>query len=521
MKNSSSSSKWYVLAALLLLAACFAVIYYFLFQPLTPQTSPVASTWPTREWESCTPEEQGMDSAKLALALQTMRAQDIDIHSLLVIRNGMIVCDAYFYPYDGTVPHDLASVTKSFTTTLAAVAAEQGKLNLDQPVLSFFPDRTIANRDDRKERATVRSLAGMVSGFECMGFAQDEGTLDAMRNSSDWLKYALDRPMEREPGTQFVYDSPGMHLISGVLQQATGMSLLEYARQNLFEPLGIKEVIWPADPQGYNHGWGDLHLLPRDAAKLGYLWQNGGLWEGRQLVPGDWVENSVKLQIKTGGEDDYGFGWWVIDGDLGPEYAAIGRGGQRIHVLPSLSLIIVTTGGGFDINEIWPSLSPVLVDPQKPLPANDAGAVQLQAALAEIKKAPESQAIAPLPAMARVISGKNYVLDANPMGLERVRLEFDGSDQAVLHISYSDKRISPPQPIGLDGVYRLIPGDYGLPQGGRGYWLDEDTFIFEQDRIANFDHNIFDVTFQGERIIIKGHKADHELGIDLNGRMED
>jgi len=201
MKTSSGSTKWYILAALLILAACFAVIYYYLFQPLTPKTFPVASTWPTRAWESCTPEEQGMDSAKMALALQAMRSQDIDIHSLLIIRNGMIVCDAYFYPYDGTVPHDLASVTKSYTTTLAAIAAQQGKLKLDQPVLSFFPDRTIANRDDRKERATVLSLAGMVSGFECMGFAQDEGTLNAMRNSSDWIQYALDRPMEREPGS--------------------------------------------------------------------------------------------------------------------------------------------------------------------------------------------------------------------------------------------------------------------------------------------------------------------------------
>lgn len=90
----------------------------------------------------------------------------------------------------------------------------------------------------------------------------------------------------------------------------------------------------------------------------------------------------------------------------------------------------------------------------------------------------------------------------------------------MLHVGYSDKSASPPQPIGLDGVYRLIPGDYGLPQGGRGYWQDEDNFVFEQDRIAHLDHNIFEVTFQGKRVVVKGRKADHELGIDLSGRME-
>ena len=106
-----------------------------------------------------------------------------------------------------------------------------------------------------------------------------------------------------------------MHLLSAILQEATGMTALDFARQNLFEPLGIHEVIWEADPQGYTHGWGDLHLKPRDAAKIGYLWLNNGVWEGKQIVSAAWVEDSVKAH-SDGGADDYGYGWWVSEDRL-------------------------------------------------------------------------------------------------------------------------------------------------------------------------------------------------------------
>jgi CubicO group peptidase (beta-lactamase class C family) len=143
-----------------------------------------------------------------------------------------------------------------------------------------------------------------------------------MQASPDWVQFTLDRPMIDEPGSRFVYCSPGMHLLSAILQQATKMTALDFARQSLFEPLGIRDVVWPADPQGVTHGWGDLYLHPHDMAKLGYLWLNHGQWEGRQIVSRAWVEDSVKVQMRTGGDDDYGYGWWVT-GKEG-EHAAIG-----------------------------------------------------------------------------------------------------------------------------------------------------------------------------------------------------
>ncbi|HEY7037090.1 MAG TPA: serine hydrolase domain-containing protein, partial [Thermomicrobiales bacterium] len=243
------------------------VVLLFVLGLALPAASRIIAA-PTDGWPTATPEEQGVDSANLADVLLTMQQKVPDLHSVILIRDGKVVVDASFYPYDGTTPHDLGSVTKSVLTTLVGIAIDQGKLKLDQPVLSFFSDRTIANRDARKERMTVGDLASMTSGLACVR-EPGEPTQAEMAASKDWVQFVLDLPMAAEPGTQWNYCSPGMHLLSAVLTEATGMTALDFAWQNLFGPLGVRDVIWPADPQGYTRGAGDLMLRPLDAAKLG------------------------------------------------------------------------------------------------------------------------------------------------------------------------------------------------------------------------------------------------------------
>lgn len=489
--------------------------------------SPPPTYWPTQGWQSTTtPEEEGFDSAKLAEALLTIREQDIDIHSLLAIRDGEVMVDAHFYPYDGNTVHELASVTKSIMTTLIGIAADQGKLKLDQPMVSYFPNYTIANLDTLKERITVRHIASMSSGLNCTQEG-DEATLREMKDSPDWIKFTLDRKVIWEPGTRFVYCSPGMHLLSAILQQATGMTALDFARQNLFEPLGIHDVMWLTDPQGYNIGSEGIYLHPYDMAKIGYLWLNKGQWEGRQIVSQEWVDNSVKAQFETGeeeGDDDYGYGWWVQTDDEPKSYSASGRGGQRIIVVPAWNLIIATTGGGFSFEEIEPLLAATIVDMNNSLPANPSAASKLQAVLTAISQPPAAQPVAPLPNTAHVISGKTFVFEPNALGIEKVQLEFNNnnnnSSEAMLHVTLTDGGQMPPWPIGLDGVYRLSPGEYNLPQGNRGHWVDADTFMLEHDEIANNDHILLLVHFAGDRVILEGQETAHELGVRLEGRIQ-
>jgi CubicO group peptidase (beta-lactamase class C family) len=470
--------------------------------------------FPTQVWRTSTPEEQGIDSEKLAEALLTMQQNKTDIHSFMLVRNGYSVVDAYFYPYDGTTVHEVASVSKSVMTTLIGIAADQGKLSLEDTMLSFFPDYTIANQDALKERITVRHLASMSSGLDCTA-QNDEQTLKEMRASENWVQFTLDRKVVFEPGTHFEYCSPAIHLLSPILEKATGMTALEFAQKYLFEPLSIRDAMWLTDPQGHNRGSEGVYLHPHDMAKLGYLWLSKGVWEGKQVVSSEWVENSVKVQMATGGDDDYAYGWWIPTDDPAA-YMAIGRGGQRIIVVPQWNLIIVTTGGGYDWSEIEALVGATLADMEQPLPANTEGVAKLSAAVNAVVLAPTPQVVAPLPETAQAISGKTFVFETNPLNIETMSFVFNDSAEAALNIKISGSETAS-WPIALDGVYRFIAGQYDLPMGLRGTWVDDKTFTLEYDNIANNDHTFLQLHFEAERVVIEAHETDHELGTTVEG----
>ncbi len=480
-------------------------------------TSPTQRAgWPTEEWPIAAPEEQGFDSTRLADAILAMR-DGLNIHSVLVVRKGKLVLDAYFYPYDGASPHDLASVSKSIMTTLIGIAADQGKLKLDQPILSFFPDAVLTHRDEGVEQVTVRDLAMMANGFESTGVAQDEGTLTQMENSANWVQFALDRPVVDEPGTRYVYDSPGIHLLSAILQQATGVTALEFARANLFEPLGIDEVIWPADPQGVTQGFTNILLHPRDAAKIGYLFLQHGQWDGKQIVSREWVEQATARQIPMGDGNSYGYGWWIPPEDTG-EYFAFGRGGQYIRVLPAYDTVVVATGSSTAWDEFVSSLAQALVDLEKPLPANPAGVQQLDAALEAIQAPPPAQPVPPLPAMAAAVSGRVYELDPNPFGLTSTQLDFDDSAEARLRLTFADGRTPWTASVGLDGVYRMAPSENGLPAAYRGHWQDDGTFVVDLDTAANRESFELRLHFDGDKLEFSGREGTHAYGFTVAGK---
>jgi hypothetical protein len=254
-------------------------------------------------------------------------------------------------------------------------------------------------------------------------------------------------------------------------------------------------------------------------AKIGYLWLHQGVWEGKQVVSRAWVAEAVKAQINIDEEDDYGYGWWVpTDGGA---YKASGRGGQVINVAPALNAIVVTTGGGFEYDEIDPFLLAAFIDPNKALPANPAGVAQLDAALTAVVQPPPPTAVAPLPATAQAITGKTFVFAPNPTQMATMQIEFGDPAEAILHITYagSDPRVI--WPIGLDGVYRISTGAYDLPQGLRGAWIDAQTFVTEYDNIANNDHAQLRFHFAGDRVAVAVQETAHELGVQFEGRLQE
>jgi CubicO group peptidase (beta-lactamase class C family) len=392
----------------------------------------------------------------------------------------------------------VASVTKSVTSTLVGIAIGRHELaGVEQPVLPLFGR---AASDPRKARVSVHSLLTMTSGLDCR-FLPGEITLSQMRRSPDWAAFVLDLPMVYEPGAHFEYCSGGMHLLSALVSRAAHASTLAFARRELFGPLGIDTVLWPADPQGIQDGWGDLHLLPADMAKLGYLWLHDGRWEGRQVVPTEYLRAATQVQSHPGFSkgQEYGYGIWVYPLRTPPEFEGLGRGGQRITVVPGASLMIIYTGGGFEPGELGPFITRAVKGTQ-PLPADPAGDARLAEALQAAARPPLSRPPGDLPARAGAISGRTYALEDNPMGLDSLTLAFPGGAEALLSFVSHDRREGP-RPVGLDGVPRLSPdGRFGLPVAVSGAWRDDSSFVIEYDEVANINRYTLTLGFSGDRL---------------------
>jgi CubicO group peptidase (beta-lactamase class C family) len=473
--------------------------------------------WPTQAWRTSTPEQQGLDSEKLAEMLELIRQHNVDIHSLLIIRNGFIVLDANFYPFQEGQLHDLASVTKSVTSTLIGIAIGQHKITgVSQPILSLFPQRQIANPDERKARATIKDLLTMTSGLDCR-FRPNEITLSEMMQSKDWVQFMLNLPMVAQPGSKYEYCSGGMHLLSGIISEATGVSAFEFAQRELFQPLGIRDVAWPADPNGVTYGWGDLHLRSRDAARIGYLWLNHGRWKERQIVPAEYLQDATQVHSRASWGDEYGYGMWVYP--TRDVFEGNGRGGQRLSVVPSKNLVVVMTGGGFEPGDIGKLIGAALKSDQ-PIPENRAGHTRLEAAVIAVSKPPAPKSIAPLPEMAKTVSGKTYFLDANPVGLKTLSITFNSQSDASVHLTFADNHTEV-RPIGLDGVARLSPGGrFGLAVSVKGSWEDKNVFLLDYDEAANINHYLLRISFDGNRIAVGLSEKTKGLEVRFEGKTE-
>jgi len=327
------------------------------------------------------PEQQGIDSAQLAKMFEEINERNLSLNSVLIIRHGYLVTEAYFPPYQASTKHDMFSITKSIISALVGIALQQGSLqDVDQKALDFFPDRTVAESDERKQAITLKHLLTMTSGLRLN--SEDSQKLSA---GGDLVQATLDRPMATKPGARWYYDSGGTHLLSAILQQATGQSALALAQAQIFQPLGISNVTWPTDSNGVNTGGWGLWMTPRDMAKFGYLYLKNGVWNRQQIVPEDWVQVSTAKHVNTWDERGYGYLWWQL---YFGGYAALGQGGQEIIVLPDQDMVVVFTTTPLDEKIIWKLVSDYIIPAAQsagPLPENPKGVEALESQIEAIK----------------------------------------------------------------------------------------------------------------------------------------
>lgn len=306
--------------------------------------------WPTDGWRTSSPEEQGIDSTLLTEMMERIDESGIAIDSLLVARHGYLVFEEYPRQYDNESRHIIHSCTKSYTSALVGIAIEQGFINsTDDRLVDLLPNRTMVNLDARKEAITLEHLLTMTSGLEwdewTHPYTSNLNSHYLMWTAGNQIQYILDQPMIADPGEVWTYNSGGSHLLGAIITEATGRTLLDFALENLFAPLGISQydISWPRDNQGYYLASGGASMIPLDMLKFAYLYLNNGTWDGEQIVPSDWVQLSSETLIAFTDYSGYSYQWWTYPTDIVNVYAAVGYQGQFIFVVPELDLVVVFT----------------------------------------------------------------------------------------------------------------------------------------------------------------------------------
>jgi CubicO group peptidase (beta-lactamase class C family) len=492
----------------------------------TDNQAPAEILWPTKSWQVSTPEEQGMDSASLARLIETIGTYRQD--SLMIIRHGKIVAEAYYAPYIAGISHDLRSVTKSVIGTLTAIQLKNGSLeSLEQPVVDLFSDKQIQNVDERKKAITVQNLLDMTSGIQWLekAYTPDE-TIMKMYESPDRAAFVLNQPMSGAPGANFYYSGGNPYLLSALINKKSGQSALDFAKKQLFEPLGIKSYKWGApDAQGITNGEAGLFLSPHDMARIGYLYLRNGLWEGKQIIAPSWVDRVKAGVITTTTPLHYANLWWSY-----PEkgaYMARGRHSQLILVIPKLEVVAVMTGVLRD-TEFYSASSLIddissAVKSETPIPADATANALLTAAIRQAATE-KPAAVGGTPELAKVVSGKTYRFNDNVMHVESFTLNFLDTDSSWVITTSTGKADRPSDRftglVGLDGVFRKSPpAPYGI-NAARGRWIDEHTFAMERRILGRGEIQTWALSFEGDKVTVNFENTDG-FKARLHGEIKD
>jgi CubicO group peptidase (beta-lactamase class C family) len=284
-----------------------------------------------------TPESQGVSSEAIAKFVRAADEKVNSMHSVMILRHGKVIAEAWWAPEDASKPHVLWSLSKSFTSTAVGLVVEEGKLSIEDRVVGFFPDDLPAEPTENLRKMQVKDLLTMSTGHA------DEPNV---RQSQDWIKSFLAHPLPHPPGTFFRYNTPATFMQSAIVQKVTGKTVVDYLQSRLFDPLGIQPPRWDTNPQGISLGGYGLFLKTEDIAKFGQLYLQNGKWEGKQLIPTTWVQKATSKQVSNGDNPSsdwnqgYGFQFWRCRHNA---FRGDGKDGQFCIVMPDQDAVVVMT----------------------------------------------------------------------------------------------------------------------------------------------------------------------------------
>ena len=422
-----------------------------------------------------TPEAQGVSSVALLALVEALEQIDA-MNSFMLVRHGQVIAEGWWTPYDAQSNHELYSLSKSFTSTAVGMAVAEGKLSIDDEVLKFFPEDAPPTPTNNLKAMRVRDLLTMSAGH------QDETSSAADKISA---KAFLAHPVPHKPGTHFKYNTPATFMLSAIVQKVTGQTVADYLKPRLFDPLGITQPVWNTNWQGISLGGYGLSVRTEDIARFGQLYLQQGKWQGKQLVPKDWVEMATSRQVSNGSnpksdwDQGYGFQFWRCRNGA---YRGDGAFGQYCIVLPEQDAVIAITSGVKDMqgvmNLIWDKLLPAFET--KRLKADAVSQRKLKEKLASLTVRPaEGSDSSP---MAAKVLGRKFTFPANEQKLEAITLTANRSGQGMN------------MTLQLNGVSHQVISGHRDWQNGRGSfgaylnqpaaatsaWAKDDTLVVKQ-----------------------------------------
>ena len=424
-----------------------------------------------------TPEEVGVESAAIGKMLDGFKEKGVGVHGLMLMRHNKVFAEGWYAPYRPDLTHMLFSLSKSFTSTAIGFAVQEGLLTVEDRVVDFFPEKLPFRPCENMEKMRVKHLLTMNTGHS----VEPENMLG--EPDKDWVKIFLESYVDHEPGTLFCYNTCGTYMLSAILTKITGLTVDEYLKPRLFEPLGIEGWRFEKCPSGNATGGYGLNVHLEDIAKFGLFYLNRGMWEGKQLLNPEWIDAATSKQTDSVGEvpdwvQGYGYQFWRCQ----PEgsYRGDGAFGQYCIVLPKQDMVIaMNEGTGWlqdPLDVLWETLLPALHD--EPLPENAEKNAEIQARLAKLTLPPaEGEKASP---DAAKYSGMTYTLSPNPIGLSSVRFDLDGGNPTFT----MTLRDMPPFAVNIGQRSCTLPLGFGEFKEGKGCFAADEcgsfTFFYEQ-----------------------------------------
>lgn len=453
------------------------------------------------------PESKGVSSKGIRDFLQAAAASGIGWHSFVLLRHGHIIAEGWWKPFEPQFRHTLYSLSKSFTSTAIGLLVKEGKLRIDQPVISFFPNELPATPGENLKKMQVRSLLTMNTGH-------GEDTMPKMRDSAKpWTTAFLEQPVQYEPGTHFLYNTGATYMLGAIVHKLTGQTLENYLTPRLFQPLEITTHDWETSPQGLNTAGYGLRITTGDIAKFGQLYLQKGMWNGKEILPQAWVAEATGKQTTSqegNGDWSQGYGYQFWRCKPPGLYRGDGAYGQFCIVMPEQDAVLAITSESWDMQKsmttVWDALLPAMQAGS--LPENPAEWTALKGELKSLVL-PVAKG-ASVSNLSSKMDGKRITLEQNEFNATELRFAFskEGCDwkiktaQTETGIRFgwgnwflNQQTMKYPFPV---------PGRIHMPSkiAGTAAWINDNTLQLNTRFVEAMHGDQITCVFEGDRVTV-------------------